>query len=227
MADPDIEIKGTTFTISVVHLIDNDLDHIKNVLERKMAQAPKFFETAPVIININRVDDPIDFVALKSVVKETGFVMVGVTGCRNSDQKQQLHADKIPVLIAGRDVEPQPISQPEEAPIPGSPVKIVRGQVRSGQQVYAKDSDLVIIGSVSNGAEIIADGNIHVYGTLRGRAIAGAGGQEQCAIFCQNLQAELVSIAGQYQLSDGLQSMWQQPCSIELDAQQLKFASLA
>ncbi|MFM2481111.1 septum site-determining protein MinC [Celerinatantimonas sp. YJH-8] len=226
MASPDIEIKGTTFTISVVHLIDNDLEHIQDILEQKMAQAPKFFETAPVIINIDKVEQPIDFIELNKVVNQTGFVMVGVTGCRDTVQKQQLHQDKIPVLIAGRDVESKPIQEPQTAPVAGKPAKIVRGQVRSGQQVYAKDSDLVIIGSVSNGAEIIADGSIHVYGALRGRAIAGASGQEKSAIFCQSLQAELVSIAGQYQISDGLQSMWQQACSIELDAQQLKFASL-
>jgi septum site-determining protein MinC len=74
--------------------------------------------------------------------------------------------------------------------------------VRSGQQVYAKDADLIILASVGTGAELLADGHIHVYGTLRGRALAGIQGDEQARIFCSQLQAELVSIAGQYRMPD-------------------------
>ncbi|MFM2484012.1 septum site-determining protein MinC [Celerinatantimonas yamalensis] len=222
MASPEVEIKGTTFTISVIHLIDDDLKHVEDVLNHKMAQAPKFFSTAPVIVNVSQVEHPLDFIALKTHIKQTGFVMVGVTGCQNSEQKAQAQDAKIPVLIAGRDVEPKPIEEPNMA----QPPRIIRGQVRSGQQVYAKECDLVVIGSVSNGAEIIADGSIHIYGALRGRAIAGANGQTGSVICCQNLQAELVSVAGHYQLSESLQSMWQQACSIELEARQLKIAPL-
>jgi septum site-determining protein MinC len=80
--------------------------------------------------------------------------------------------------------------------------KIVTQPVRSGQQVYAKDADLIILASVGTGAELLADGHIHVYGTLRGRALAGIQGDEQARIFCSQLQAELVSIAGQYRMPD-------------------------
>lgn len=225
MAEPEVEIKGTTFTISVIHLIDNDLEHIKQVLEKKMAQAPKFFATAPVIVNVSLVNESLDFSALRTAINATGFVMVGVTGTRDSAQKQLCHTANIPVLIAGRDVEPKPIEAPQDVSI-GQPPKVVRGQVRSGQQVYAKNCDLVVFGSVSNGAEIIADGSIHVYGALRGRAIAGASGQSDCIICCQSLQAELVSIAGHYQLSENLQPMWQHACCIELQERQLTFAPL-
>lgn len=82
--------------------------------------------------------------------------------------------------------------------------KIVRQTIRSGQQIYAPSGDLVIIGSVSTGAEILADGDIHVYGTLRGRALAGVRGDQQASIFCHCLQAELISIAGIYLLSDDI-----------------------
>lgn len=224
MADPEVEIKGTTFTISVIHLIDNDLEHVKDVLNRKMTQAPKFFATAPVIVNVSKVAEDVDFSALRDVIKTTGFVMVGVTGVRSSEQKQQCQQALIPVLLAGKDVELDQI-QTTEPSIP-SATKVVHGQVRSGQQIYAKDCDLVIIGSVSNGAEIIADGSIHVYGALRGRALAGANGQSGSIICCQNLQAELVSIAGHYQLSENLQPMWQQGCYIKLEARQIEFAPL-
>ncbi|GLQ29786.1 septum site-determining protein MinC [Litoribrevibacter albus] len=82
--------------------------------------------------------------------------------------------------------------------------KIVATPVRSGQQIYAKGSDLIVLAQVGQGAEVIADGNIHIYGTLRGRAIAGASGNSEARIFCQSLQAELISIAGVYQVSDDL-----------------------
>ncbi len=82
--------------------------------------------------------------------------------------------------------------------------KIVKQTIRSGQQIYAPGGDLVIIGSVSTGAEILADGNIHIYGTLRGRALAGVRGNQEASIFCHSLQAELISIAGIYLLSDDI-----------------------
>ncbi|WLD58997.1 septum site-determining protein MinC [Salinispirillum sp. LH 10-3-1] len=79
---------------------------------------------------------------------------------------------------------------------------VVRQQVRSGQQIYARDADLIIMAPVSAGAEIMADYNIHVYGPLRGRAMAGVSGFEKAQIFCSSLQAELVAIAGVYMLPE-------------------------
>jgi septum site-determining protein MinC len=104
--------------------------------------------------------------------------------------------------------------------------KIHRGQIRSGQQIYAKDQNLVIIGSVSAGAEVIADGNIHVYGSLRGRAIAGAKGHHQAQIYCQNLEAELVSINGNYWLSESMEQHWSSPAYIHLSDTELVSSKL-
>ncbi|MCT7656228.1 septum site-determining protein MinC [Oceanimonas sp. NS1] len=102
-----------------------------------------------------------------------------------------------------------------------------RGPVRSGQQIYAPNGSLVVLGAVSNGAEVIADDSIHVYGALRGRAVAGAKGNEHARIYCQQLMPELVSIAGHYQLSDGLQGdHWEQPVSLYLAGEQLKLDRL-
>ena len=80
--------------------------------------------------------------------------------------------------------------------------RIFSHPIRSGQQVYAPDGDLIILGTVSAGAEVIADGNIHIYGALRGRALAGVKGDIEPRIFCQSLEAELVSIAGRYRISE-------------------------
>lgn len=83
---------------------------------------------------------------------------------------------------------------------PAKPTIVVSQPVRTGQQIYAEQADLIILGSVSPGAEVIADGNIHIYATLRGRALAGASGDENARIFVQSMQAELVSIAGIYRV---------------------------
>lgn len=113
---------------------------------------------------------------------------------------------------AEKELESAPEQAPEQ-PASGQPApkstnraaKIVKQTIRSGQQIYAPGGDLVIIGSVSTGAEILADGNIHVYGTLRGRALAGVQGNQAASIFCHSLQAELISIAGIYLLSEDIQ----------------------
>ncbi|PID65399.1 MAG: septum site-determining protein MinC [Gammaproteobacteria bacterium] len=104
--------------------------------------------------------------------------------------------------------------------------QIIRHPVRSGQRIYAH-GDLTVIGTVSPGAEVIADGNIHVYGKLGGRAIAGAQGNETAAIFCQQLDAELVSIAGNYKQLDDIDSAYRgQRVQILLENEKICFFSL-
>ena len=117
----------------------------------------------------------------------------------SKEEAQTPEAESKNKTIADKEVKqaaPQPTNRA---------TKIVKQTIRSGQQIYAPGGDLVIIGSVSTGAEILADGNIHIYGTLRGRALAGVRGNQETAIFCHSLQAELISIAGIYLLSDDIQ----------------------
>ncbi|TNC81327.1 MAG: septum site-determining protein MinC [Oleiphilus sp.] len=105
--------------------------------------------------------------------------------------------------------------------------KVVHQPVRSGQQVYAPDGDLIVLASVSAGAEILADGNIHVYGSLRGRALAGVKGDTQARIFCHSMAAELVSIAGQYKISEDIdRSVLGKPTQVYLDKDALRFKEI-
>ncbi|WP_333686911.1 septum site-determining protein MinC, partial [Methylococcus capsulatus] len=97
---------------------------------------------------------------------------------------------------------PQPTPEPIRPPRQGT--KIIDQPIRSGQRVYANDGDLVVIATVSPGAELMADGNIHVYGSLRGRAMAGVKGDLDARIFCLDLQAELIAIGGHYKVSENL-----------------------
>lgn len=108
------------------------------------------------------------------------------------------------------------------------PAKVVNRPVRSGQQVYAEGSDLVVTASVSEGAELLADGNIHVYGTLRGRALAGVKGNTGARVFCQSLDAELISIAGQFIMHDTVKGeCWKKPAQIYLEEETLRIEPLA
>ena len=111
------------------------------------------------------------------------------------------------------------------APLPAT--RIIDGPVRSGQQIYVPGGDLIVMASVSAGAEVLADGNIHVYGALRGRALAGAQGNSEARIFCQSLEAELVSVAGNFKLNDELRGeLWQKPVQIHLQNQALGIVAL-
>ncbi len=214
------DLKGSSFTLSVLHLSDNQITNTTEFLKEKIAQAPAFFANAPVVINISKVEGDIDFAALKQGISDTNLIPVGIYGCKDK-RSQTLASDAgFAVMTAS--------NSPTNAPAKMTPTKVVRTPIRSGQQVYAKDGDLVILNHVSAGAEVIADGSIHIHGTLRGRAIAGASGQKEARIICHDLQAELVSIAGNYWLSDQIESeFWQQKVMLSMHDDSLLFESLA
>lgn len=231
MVERDNELKGTTFTISVLHISDGKPERIRQLLAAKVAQAPQFFNCAPLVINVERLTEIPDFEQLKELVESEDFVLVGITGAQNEAMKTAAKAAGLAVMASGksRKAEPQPEPAPapivEAKPVPAPVIasKVHVGPVRSGQQLYAAGTSLVVLGSVSPGAEVIADDSIHIYGTLRGRAIAGAKGNPQARIYCQQLQAELLSIAGTFQLSDALPAgLIQQPVHIRLDNEQLR-----
>lgn len=232
MADTGIELKGSTFTLSVLHLTDTDPQQIKELLETKVAQAPQFFNFAPLVVNVERLENTPDFEALKETIEREDFVLVGVSGARDEATKVAAKAAGLAVMTAGKvvapSVAPEPVVAVEKSDQPTLvPTRVHHGNVRSGQQIYAAGGSLVIIGTVGNGAEVIADDSIHIYGSLRGRALAGARGNTQARIYCQELDPELVSIAGTYQLSDALPAeMTGQDVHIRLEQDKLIFEKL-
>lgn len=213
------DLKGSSFTLSVLHLSDNQIAHTVQFLQEKVAQAPAFFAHAPVVINVAKVGGDLDYPALKQGIRDAGLIPVGVTGCKDK-RSQNLASDAGFAVMSAT-------NSPTQAPAKIAPTKVVRTPVRSGQQIYAKDGDLVILSHVSAGAEVIADGSIHIYGTLRGRAIAGASGQREARIICHDLQAELISIAGHYWLSDQIESQfWQQRVMLSMTDESLYLETL-
>jgi septum site-determining protein MinC len=138
----------------------------------------------------------------------------------------------VPAVAPPSEMPPPPASQESiNTPPPPSrePSRTLHQDsvVRSGQQVYARGGDLVVTKLVANGAEVIADGSIHVYGALRGRALAGAQGDESARIYCQEFHAELVSIAGQYRVFEDLPTdLRGKPVQAWLEGEKLLLARL-
>lgn len=125
-------------------------------------------------------------------------------------------------------VEEQPEAKPEPAPPTVRPTKMITTPVRGGMQIYAAGGDLIVLAAVSPGAELLADGNIHVYGPMRGRALAGVKGDTSARIFCQQLGAELVSIAGNYKVAEDLRRspQWGQAVHVSLSGDVLNITRL-
>ncbi|WP_413692838.1 septum site-determining protein MinC [Psychromonas sp. KJ10-2] len=243
-------LKSLNFTLLVVNLESESLSALAEELNKKRLMAPEFFANTPMVVSIEESSLNIDFSQLKRTVAEHGFILAGITGTLSEQQKEQAIAESIAVLHSSKrqmvkapasDKNVEQSDQPKEEiktstdTASGDPeyvvcevkTKVHVGRVRSGQQIYAKECDLVINGDVGAGAEVIADGNIHVYGTLRGKALAGAMGNTSAAIFCTVLEPELVSIAGVYKLSETLpEDMWSTSCSVSLKDQNLVFSSL-
>ncbi|MEX9251351.1 septum site-determining protein MinC [Pseudenterobacter timonensis] len=212
MSNTPIELKGSSFTLSVVHLHDAKPEVIRQALQDKIAQAPAFLKHAPVVVNVSDLQAPINWRQLQQAVASTGLRIVGISGCKDEQLKAEIDRAGLPLLTEGKEKAPRPA--PQEAAPPPPPVeqtvtpltktRLIDLPVRSGQRIYAPNCDLIVTNHVSAGAELIADGNIHVYGMMRGRALAGASGDREAQIFCTHLTAELVSIAGVYWLSDKL-----------------------
>lgn len=211
MSQTPIEFKGSSFTLSVVHLHHHDPAVIRKALQDKIDQAPDFLKNAPVVLNVATLSADVNWKQLQQAILATGLRIVGVSGCKDEALKRMIARAGLPVLAEGKEARPQaqapaPAAVPEPQSVAAEAVaaktRIVNTPVRSGQQIYARDADLIITSSVSAGAELVADGNIHIYGMMRGRALAGASGDRNCQIFCTNLAAELVSIAGEYWIMD-------------------------
>ncbi|MFP2240006.1 septum site-determining protein MinC [Pseudescherichia vulneris] len=208
MSNTPIELKGSSFTLSVVHLHEAKPEVIRQALEDKIAQAPAFLRHAPVVVNISSLADITQWKPLQQVISATGLRIMGVSGCKNPELKAEIERAGIPLLTEGKEKVQRvpPVEAPALAPIvtPVTKTRLIDTPVRSGQRIYAPNCDLIVTSHVSAGAELIADGNIHIYGMMRGRALAGASGDREAQIFCTHLAAELVSIAGEYWLSENI-----------------------
>lgn len=226
---PAIELKGSVFTLTVLRLQDNDMAAIEKELQDRLAQGPRFFEDAPMVIDLDPLreqDMSINLAELSTLLRKLRLIPVGVR--HGSPEHQQSALDAGLALMKGGAIKdltmPAPKQPPaaeaepvtpkmaeakpiEQQPEPSSNMaatKVIYQPIRSGQQVYAKGGDLIVLAAVNAGAEIIADGNIHIYAPLRGRALAGVQGDQSARIFCHNMEAQLVSVAGHYRVFEDI-----------------------
>lgn len=212
--DPVFQLKGSMLAITVLELARNDLETLDRQLAAKVALAPNFFSNAPLVLALDKLpahEGTVDLPALMRVCRHHGLRTLAIRASRIEDIAAAIAVD-LPVLPPSGARErtldlPEPAApkKPEKPPEPTiKPTRIITSPVRGGQQIYAQGGDLVVVSSVSPGAELLADGNIHVYGPMRGRALAGVKGDGKARIFCQQMSAELLSIAGHYKVSEDL-----------------------
>ncbi len=224
------QFKGGALTVTTLELFTADVLMIADELNQQTRRAPAFFSQTPVVLAFDKLDQD-ESVALDLIVatcKQAGLVPIAVR-CAQDAIKQSARALGLGWFPPQSERRLREISEKVEQQVIAArkPPRIVRNTVRSGQQLYAKDTDLVVLGSVNEGAEVIADGNVHVWGALRGRSIAGAQGDQSTRIFCQQFKAELVSIGGIFQTFESYD--WpeavERPIEIYLDDERLIIGS--
>ena len=208
--------------IANVRVRSNDPAALRAAIEVRVREAPALFERAPVVVDLSFLspqpgDDTVR--ALLDAVRGAGMLPVGLAyGDEATDglsrrlglpliAKFRAQYERVERAASNDEAAPSVAASAQSVPsAPAEPVTALQHHqpVRTGQQVYAQGCDLVVVGAVANGAEVLADGNIHVYGSLRGRAFAGALGDKRARIFCGEFRAEIVSIAGHYRVFEEL-----------------------
>ena len=207
-----LQVRGRFFTAMVMQMAGSADDDFYAALESKLAQAPHFFTNAPFVLDLERASGTRlggDFVNLVRELRRRKITLVGVQNGTIEQNRGALSAGLL-TLQGGRDQSGEAgtgtaaatgTAQEQSEP-PAVRTLLVKEPVRSGQQIFAEDGDLIVLAPVSSGAELIARGNIHIYGRMSGRALAGVNGDSEARIFCQALDAELIAIAGLYKISD-------------------------
>jgi septum site-determining protein MinC len=221
MLQPPVVFKGAPFTLTVLYLQHPESSVLRAALQQKVQQSRAFLHQAPVVLNMTALPADTDWQGIAQMVNKVGLRIVGVSGHYTPQQKQTIQAAELPLLTEGKTAAMTTSGSAERTS------QLVTQPVRSGQQIYAVQRDLIVTRSISAGAEVVADGHLHLYGVTRGRVIAGAAGAGDSRIFCTHFQAELVAIAGHYWLSDQIpQQFWNCAVMIELQGDQLKIALL-
>src|ERR1700754_1035713 len=171
-------------------------------IDATIATSPGFFVGRPVVLDLSALS--LSQAAITHLVTSLHARNIRVLGFEGVDASK-LTAELPPVLTSGRPVlieQQEQQKKPEEKPRPTS--LLLDSPVRSGQSVVFMDGDVTVLGSVGSGAEIVAGGSIHVYGTLRGRAMAGVNGNPGARIYCQKIEAELLAIDGFYRTAEDI-----------------------
>ena len=244
------ELKIGQVGIANLRIRTLDVDRLAAEMQERVQRAPKLFARAAVIVDFNTlpaIPDAKTARALVDALRDAGVLPVALA-YGSTENARLAEALGLPLLAKFRaqyepatgtaktEPAPDPVARKEAPQAPDSgtaqqptpqPGLMQTTPVRSGQQVYADNRDLTVLGMVGAGAEVIADGSIHVYGALRGRALAGAQGNGKARIFCREFLAELVAIAGHYKVLEEIPTdLRGKPAQVWLDGDELKIAAL-
>jgi len=247
--EPAGELKIGQVGIANLRVRTLDVGKLADEMRERVKRAPNLFARAAVVLDfggLTRTPDAATAQALVDALRDAGVLPVALAyGTSEIEQiSQQLglpllakfraqyeRADGVAAepapAPARREPAPEPVRAAPAAAAVSHPGLVQAAPIRSGQQVYADNRDLTVLSAVGAGAEVIADGSIHIYGALRGRALAGAQGFEQARIFCREFNAELVAIAGHYKVSEDIPAeLLGKPVQVWLDDGQLRIDAL-
>ncbi|WP_024891053.1 septum site-determining protein MinC [Luteimonas huabeiensis] len=248
--EPAGELKFGQVGIANLRVRRLDPDRLAAEMRDRVARAPNLFARAAVVIDFGGLPatpEPAQAQALIAALREAGVLPVALAW-GSADNARLAEALGLPLLSKFRAqyergdggaetpppaaAAPEPAPEPAPAPPPAPPAAAEPGlmqsvPVRSGQQIYAEHRDLTVLGAVGAGAEVIADGSIHIYGPLRGRALAGARGNARARIFCRGFQAELVAVAGHYKVLEEIpKALHGKAVQVWLEGEELRIAAL-
>ena len=216
---PSFEIKSAQLPLVALHLRSADWEHVGNDILAQFGsggESPGFFDHDALVIDFSHLDTETgvsDIVPLLKVLRNCSLVPVAVRGASPEwmayaltvglvQAPQEVYRTKAVADTHSAQVMVPEVVREVVREIPGPATMVIDKPLRSGQKIYARGADLVVLAMVNQGAEVVADGNIHVYAPLRGKAMAGARGNTSARIFSLCLEPELISIAGVYRTSE-------------------------
>jgi septum site-determining protein MinC len=228
-ADPTrqlVRLRGRSYVAFVFSPVVPIVDWLAEI-DATLARSPGYFVGKPIVLDLAAVDLSSSAIAhLLGSLNERNIRVLGIEGV----DEERLSANMPPLLTGGRACvitrnEPAQKPEPEARPKPTS--LLLDSPVRSGQSIVFMEGDVTVLGSVGSGAEIVAGGSIHIYGTLRGRAMAGVNGNSSARIYCQRIEAELLAIDGYYQTSEEIDvSLRNRPAQARLEGDTMKITPL-
>lgn len=219
-------LRGANFNLLVLRVLDPRPEAVVPAIGDQFRRAPGFLRHAPLVIGLDDIPvrpEEMDFHGLVAGLRGLDIMPIGTTGgtpemraaaqgaglppLRSAGGREEEVQTAAPAPAPEQAPEPPPATAPPPPPIPPGTVRptlVVDQPVRAGQRIWAQGGDLIVTATVNRGAEVIADGNVHVYGKLSGRAIAGGADNAEARVFALNFDPELISIAGFYAVRDGL-----------------------
>ncbi|KRR24243.1 septum site-determining protein MinC [Bradyrhizobium retamae] len=228
-ADPTrqlVRLRGRSYVAFVFSPVVPIVEWLAEI-DATLARSPGYFVGKPIVLDLSAVDLSSSAIAhLVGSLNERNIRVLGIEGV----EEDRLAANMPPLLTGGRAcviTRNEPTQKPGPEPKPKPTSLLLENPVRSGQSIVFMEGDVTVLGSVGSGAEIVAGGSIHIYGTLRGRAMAGVNGNSAARIYCQRIEAELLAIDGYYQTAEEIDvALRNRPAQAWLEGDTMKITPL-